>query len=81
MLCVRVSDDEKEVIHQNMQVLGIINREVYIRRQIIDGHVINVDIGDAKEMVRLLRISSNNLNQVAKRANECGSIYQSDILE
>jgi hypothetical protein len=31
------------------------------------------------ELVRLLRICSNNLNQYAKRANEDGSIYAADI--
>ena len=32
-----------------------------------------------KELNRLLRICSNNLNQYAKRANETGSIYKADI--
>lgn len=31
--------------------------------------------------MRLARINSNNLNQVAKRANETGNIYETDIKE
>lgn len=77
----RVTEDEKELIDQNMELLDTSNREAYIRKLVLDGHIINVDIRDAKELVRLLRISSNNLNQVAKRANESGSIYQKDIQE
>lgn len=34
---------------------------------------------DVKELVSLLRRCSNNLNQYAKRANETGNIYESDI--
>ena len=30
-------------------------------------------------MVRLLRIYGNNLNQLARRANEGGSIYRNDV--
>ncbi|MEI3281534.1 MAG: plasmid mobilization relaxosome protein MobC [Enterocloster sp.] len=32
-------------------------------------------------MLRLLRITGNNLNQYAKQANATGSIYWSDIEE
>ena len=46
---------------------------------LLTGYVINVDLGDVKEVLRLLRINSNNLNQYAKRANETGSIYEADI--
>ena len=38
-----------------------------------------LDLSDVHEMVSLLRRCSNNLNQYAKRANETGSIYASDI--
>ena len=32
-----------------------------------------------KELVSLLRRCSNNLNQVAKRANESGQLYAADL--
>ena len=38
-----------------------------------------LDLEDVGELVRLLRICSNNLNQYAKKANETGSIYKADI--
>lgn len=40
---------------------------------------IHLDMGDIQEMIRLLRICSNNLNQYTRRANETGSIYAADI--
>ena len=38
-------------------------------------------MSDFKEILRLVSISSNNLNQYARRANETGSIYLADIKE
>ena len=40
----------------------------------IDGYCIRMDLSDVKEMVQLLGIYGNNLNQLARRANEGGSI-------
>ncbi len=53
----------------------------YLRKMAIDGYVVNLDTSDIREVVRLLRICSNNLNQYARRANEGGSIYLEDIYD
>ena len=42
-------------------------------------YIIHLDMGDIQEMIRLLRICSNNLNQYTRRANETGNIYAADI--
>ena len=47
----------------------------------LDGYCINLDLQDVKALVSLLRRCSNNLNQYAKRANETGNIYESDIMD
>ena len=62
-----------------MTAAKVRNREAYIRKMTLDGYIVQVDFSDVREMVRLLRISTNNLNQVAKRANETRNIYESDI--
>jgi len=62
-----------------MQAAGIANRGAYIRKMILDGYVVRVDFSDVRELSRLLRNATNNLNQVAKRANETRSIYAADI--
>ena len=51
----------------------------YLRKMALDGYCINLDLQDVKELVSLLRRCNNNLNQYAKRANETGNIYESDI--
>ena len=79
MVYARVTLEEWDLIRERMREAGMTNTSAYIRKMALNGYVINVDLGDVKEVLRLLRISSNNLNQYAKRANETGSIYETDI--
>jgi DNA invertase Pin-like site-specific DNA recombinase len=74
-----LSEAERDLISEKMAAAGISNREAYMRKMICDGYVVRLDFSDVREMVRLLRINSNNLNQVAKRSNETRSIYAADI--
>ena len=67
------------MIRDKMESAGVNNLNAYMKKMAIDGYVIVLDLYDIKEVVRLLRINSNNLNQYAKKANENGSIYQKDI--
>ena len=76
---VMLRDGDRERINGRMREAGIRNMSAYIRKMAIDGCVIMLDLSDLKEITRLLRICSNNLNQYAKRANETGSIYAEDI--
>ena len=78
---VRFKEGERDIVRRKMEEAGIRNMAAYIRKMAIDGYVIRLDLSDVKEVARLLRINSNNLNQYAKRANETGSIYQEDIKE
>ena len=74
-----VSKEEEEQIQARMELIGVNNRNAYLRKMALNGYCINLDLRDVKELVSLLRRCSNNLNQYAKRANEIGSIYQDDI--
>ena len=76
---VRFKQGERDIVRQKMKDAGINNMAAYIRKMAIDGYVIRLDLSDVKEVSRLLRINSNNINQYAKRANETGSIYVEDI--
>ena len=43
--------------------------------------VSNLDIPELKEIIRLLSITSNNVNQMARQLHSTGRIYQQDIGE
>ena len=73
--------EEMELLNQKMKELGVVNRSAYVRKMALDGYCINLNIPELKQILSLLRYSSNNLNQYAKRANETGSIYAADIAD
>jgi len=75
----RVTPQERILIEQRMAQADTANRAAFLRKMAIDGYVLRMDLPELKEMVSLLRRCSNNLNQVAKRANETGRIYSEDL--
>lgn len=74
-----VTPEERQLIEDNMRLVGTDNIGAYLRKMAIDGYVINLDLSEVRDMVKLLRNATNNLNQIARRANETGSIYEADI--
>ncbi|MFI3227854.1 MAG: plasmid mobilization relaxosome protein MobC [Clostridia bacterium] len=74
-----VSAEEKQLIHQRMKQLGTKNMGAYLRKISIDGYVLQLDTTDVRELVRVLRVTSNSLNQLTKRAHETGNVYSEDI--
>lgn len=75
----RVSPEELALIEQKMAQLGTTNREAYLRKMALDGYVVRLELPELKELVSLMRYSSNNLNQLARRAHETGRIYAADL--
>ena len=76
-----VSEDEYELLQKKMEAAGGVNQGAYIRKMILDGYIVNLDIPGLKEIIRLLGITSNNVNQMARKMNAEGNIYQQDIAE
>ena len=73
------SEEEAALIRRRMADAGVVNLSAYLRKMAIDGYHVNLDLSDVRELVSLLRRCSNNLNQLAKRANETRNIYEADI--
>lgn len=74
-----VTEEERDMVAEKMAQYGTENMSAYLRKIAIDGYVIRLELPELREMVSLLRRSSNNLNQLARRANETGRIYDADI--
>lgn len=74
-----ITEQEAALIKERMAELGITNLSAYLRKMAVDGYIIHLDMSDIQEMIRLLRICSNNLNQYTRRANETGSVYAADV--
>jgi transcriptional regulator of met regulon len=75
------SAEERDMIERRMAQTGIKNMRAYMLKMAVDGRVIHVELESVREMVRLLSNATNNINQIAKRANETGNIYASDVEE
>jgi len=75
----RVSPEELALIEQKMAQLGTKNREAYLRKMALNGYVVRLELPELKELVSLMRYSSNNLNQLTRRVHETGRIYDADL--
>ena len=75
----RVPPEEHEAIRQKMAQYGTENMAAYLRKMAIDGYVVRLDLPELRELVSLLRRSSNNLNQLTRRVHETGRFYDADL--
>lgn len=75
----RVTEKERALIEERMQELGTTNREAYLRKIAIDGMIVKLEVPELREILSLMRRTSSNINQIARRLNETGRIYDVDI--
>ena len=62
-----------------MREAGTTNMGAYLRKVALDGYILRLDLPELKEILSQLRYMGNNVNQIAKRANEVGVIDEMDI--
>ena len=77
----KVTDEERALIEQKMALAGVRNMSAYIRKMCIDGYTINLQIPELDECAKLLRYTSNNVNQIARRVNAGGGFYPDEVDE
>ena len=51
----------------------------YIRRMSLDGEITCLNMEGVTPVINAMRIMGNNINQIAKKANEINSIYADDV--
>ena len=77
----RVTEEERALIEEKMKQIPTRNMAAYLRKMAIDGYVIQVNHSDIKEMTAQIQKIGVNINQIARRANSTGNVYQEDIEE
>ena len=75
----RVSKPELERIRNKMEASGILSIGSYLRKMALDGYVVKLELPELKELVSLMRRSSNNLNQLTRKVHETGRVYNADL--
>ena len=76
-----VTEEERALIEQKMKLVPTQNMAAYLRKIAIDGYIIQTDHSDIKAMTAEIQKIGVNINQIAKRVNATGSVYQEDIEE
>ena len=79
IIILRTTKAEKSRIYEKMLGMGIRSLSAYIRKMALDGYCLHLDLKELQRMAYLLQMCSDNLNQYAKRANESGRIYATDM--
>ena len=77
----RVTPEERALIDKRMAQAGTINMAAYLRKMAIDGYVVKLELPELRDLITLLRRTSNNFNQIARRANSTNRVYDEDIHE
>lgn len=80
-ISVRLTEEEHRLLKEKMERIGVTNQEAFLRKMALDGLVIRLDLPELKQMISLLRYTSNNINQIAKRLNESGRAYETDFAD
>ena len=75
----RATPEEYGLIQAKAELAGFGNLSAYIRKISIDGYVIKLELPELREVISLLRRTSANLNQIAKRVNATGRLYDADV--
>ena len=78
---VRVNEDEKYFIEQKMKAAGWDNFRSFVLNHLVRDKIVKLDLAEIREMNTLLRNVSNNINQIAARANATGNVYSADIAD
>ena len=77
----RVTPEDRALIDKRMEQAGTNNMAAYLRKMAIDGYVVKLELPELRDFISLLRRTSNNFNQIARRVNSTDRIYTDDIVE
>lgn len=75
----RVNEQEYNLIKERMNECKIHNMSRFLRQMSLHGCIIVTDYSELKERNYELHKIGVNINQIAKKVNETGNIYSSDI--
>lgn len=75
----RTTEAEDEIIRQKMKVFGVKKKSLLFRTIVLNGYLLKLELPEIREALRLLKNLTNNVNQIARRLHEQGSIYETEI--
>ena len=76
-----MTEQERALLSEKLAQAKTRNLGAYLRKMAIDGYIVYIDTADIREMNRELSAISRSINQIAKRVNATGSLYEEDMAE
>ena len=76
-----LDDDEQYILDEKFRLSGMKSKSAFLRKLILYGYVYDVDFSYLRNYNTELGRISSNLNQITKRVNSTGNIYQEDMDE
>ena len=76
-----LDDEEQYILDEKFKLSGMKSKSAFLRKLILYGYVYDVDYSYLRNYNTELGRISSNLNQIAKRINSTGNIYQEDMDE
>lgn len=77
----KLTERERQLIEQKMELARVHNMSAYIRKMCIDGYTIKLQITELSQCSRYLHAIANNVNQIAKKVNSGGQFYAGELAE
>lgn len=76
-----LNEQEVDLILHKMRQLGTHNFGAYARKMLIDGYIIKVDYTEQKKLAAAVSRAASNVNQICRRINSTGHVYEDDVAE
>lgn len=76
---VFLSDDEKDLLNERLKSMSIKNKSEYIRKLILNGYIINIDLSIINKFISTVSRVANNINQITRKLNTFNNISNEEI--
>ena len=76
---VHFTEEEKELLERKFSFSGFRSKKRFIKKMILEGMVLQFDEEKEKNLLLCVNRVSANINQIARRVNSSGNIYEEDI--
>ncbi len=78
---IKLTKEEKALFEKKKRLAKCRNMSLFIRKCVLEKEIYQIDLEPFRDLQGLLSNATNNINQIAKRVNATGSVYQEDIEE
>ena len=76
---IKLTEEEKALFEKKKRLAKCRNMSLFIRKCVLEKEIYQIDLEPFRDLQGLLSNATNNINQIAKRANSTGVIYKDDI--